>query len=442
MREVEVRCSRCDDHILTWDGKKVMLMQHEQVFLKDGVVLDEKNNEITDGDRRVLCNMCAKKQRLDFRLPSPENIIPRPEGTIKRGSKKFSDWINKQLVEGRREFRFPKPVFEMAMELFPINKGNCKRIDNVKSPQGRKLSVYEWPRGDKIMRLTFLEEPEVAKLGLDNVVLDKYGVPFLLLLSCLVGEQRSREVVTSLPFLQKIVSSQKKAMGGRLRQEIEKLYESLAASFYRLTDRKTGRRLWQGHFVDLGPEGVGDDPMRILVSENWIQTWGEFYLSSPTSAILDPKLPRYIREFAKSLMEQRGKPLAHTTVEHLLEPSYSATSIRKMGYKRKWKLVVVAINWIIDNGLVTWERDRYKRIVAKIRVSKERTHSVYETTERDYPKIDDPHWPWKRLDEWVILLKPRARGEARRGKKFNAGGEYGTRGGYWVGKSEKSSTGR
>jgi len=448
MSKVEVRCDRCDDHILTWEGGKVILMQHEHIEVKDGTVLDEKGNEIIDGDRRVLCGSCTNKQRLDFRLPSPENIVPRPEEMIKKGSKKFSDWINKQLVDGRREFRFPKKVVELAMELFPINHGDCKRIDNVTSPQGRELNVYEWPRGDKIIRMTFLEEPETAKLGVNDIVKDKYGVSFLLLFACLVGEQGSREIVTSLPFLQKIVSGKKKAIGGWQRQEIERLCESLAASSWRVTDRNTGRRLWQGYFIELGPEGVDDDPLRILVSEKWQETWGQFYLSSPTSAFLDPKLPRYIRVFAKSLMEQRGKPLANITVEHLIEPSYSPRSMRYMSSERIWKLALKGLDWVIYNGLTTWERDEFKQVIAKIKAKgvdgKWRTNLVYKPTprewpdetdpKRDYPDIGDPQWDWSTVRKWVIFCKPRARGEARKGKKFNAMGKYGTRGGYWLGK--------
>ncbi len=431
----EVRCSRCDNHlcVLYLGSDKIVLMQYPtiQIDMKDGKPLDGKildmnDNEITDG-KRIKCQKCTKLNELEFGF-AIENAIPRPLDRDKLDTKKSMKWMNQQMLLGRREPKFPVELAIVGNEIFPYYGPKIKLVDEVLSPQGRRMPVYKYETKNYEVEVTFIERPEIAKLE-DAVPKGKCVWPLMMLLLWIALEQRTKVVTVGVYGIQKFLS---KKLGGSRYKQIHSLLQSFGHSSYKIFNKKN-RDEWElGNFVQKIVPLKKDKAVRIYLNELWLKDFGKLmndergeYLSFPNTNILKLDIPCLFRSFGIWLARQKGKNRANIKVKNLLRMGYSYTKIARMTIKERWETVGQCLAWAHKNEflrLVTDKdiRDKTSKVAVSLMVKVK--HKIGEWHTKRWVELEDKQWDWSMLNDWVIYLYPRRRGVKRKGKKLTEPG--------------------
>lgn len=390
----EVRCKRCGALLCRIYPEKTMLMQYSKIS-SDGVkVWDMNNNEVAGGSM-IKCRFCTQRNELGFEVENP--LPTSPQELNERRSPELARWLNKQLINHRREPKFPLQLVNVGIEIFPYSSPQVRKIrvvDEGMTKKGRRITEYEFETKDSVIRPLIIEEPGVV------MAQGKYSWPLAMLLSWLALEHRTTRITATLPELVKLLSYEKENQRGWKSEVIEDLLTSLHQSSYKIIDKKTGKTKVLGHMVNrLEFEG---GRIEIDVSKDWVKDCLKMindeqgkYLSFPNRAILGG-VSLMQRNFAISLSKQKGKGRANFKIKTLLEMGYKDETIDRMTIDAKIKAVREVLDWAVNNGLL-----RSKIIKGK---------------EVWWSSITEDNGKERKVNDWVVICYPRGRGEKREGK--------------------------
>jgi len=414
----EIRCSRCDDHMFTWDGEKVVLMQHSLIQRQKGKILDVDNNEITDG-KVMKCDRCTLRQNVnEF---SVEDVVGRPVEREKLETKKSMKWMQNQMMLDRREPKISPSLVSIGNELWPFYK--VKIVDEGVTKQGIRIAVHEYETKNYKIRLTGIEEPgQVLAQKEDRRCLT-------ILLGWLVVEQRTEAISTTPYYLQKLLAI-KKPGGSRWKRVLDTL-KFLHHSYYEIADKKNRNKLILGHFIDRIERGVfgeDDTTLRIYVNKGWMEDSYKLindelgrYLGFPSKEIMKLGLSPLYRNFGFWLARQKGKDRANIGFGNLLRMGYSeSTMSTKLNPKKKWQIIKDCLIWAGNNGFY---KGKYHKGFSKV------VSGYFKVIDKNDQKLyvsdidkNDEKLNWSTIDDWVVFAYPRGKKEKREGIPLTLGG--------------------
>lgn len=418
MSEIEIRCRRCDDHILTRGDEKVILMQHPLVEIEEEMLFDQDSNEITDG-KIIKCHRCTLRMKLDDEF-SIKNVVPKPENIDKVESKKSRKWLQKQMMLGRRKPKISRALCEIQSEML-LGSVQVRIVDEGKTKKGAEIAVYEQETRNFILEIRTIKAPGA------NLLANRFTQVLMDLLAWSAIEQGTN-VLTETPYATLKLMGVKDPGGKRYRQVLD-TWSWIHDASYSLYDKKEGGEPIRGHFIDRIEPDKKTGAFRLYIDTGWIKDSyklvtkesGARYLYFPDKNIMSLELPLLHRNFGIWLATQRGQKVAHKRLGDVLKMGYADSTIaRKLKPQDKWEKVKACIMWAAKSGYYksAYTRKFGKEISGYFKVVGKNGREFTCLNPEDYSKQLD----WKSIADWVIFVFPVSRFDKRAGKKLTQPG--------------------
>lgn len=418
MSEIEIRCRRCDDHILTRGDEKVILMQHPVVEIEEEMLFDHDNNEITDG-KMIKCNRCTLRMKLPDEF-SIKDVVPKPENIDKVESKKSKKWLDKQKMLGRRKPKISRALCEIQSEMSP-DSVQVRIVDEGKTKKGAEIAVYEQETRNFILEIRTIKAPGA------NLLANRFTQALMGQLAWSAIEQGTN-VLTETPYATLKLMGVKDPGGRRYRQVID-TWNWIHDASYSLYDKIEGGEPIRGHFIDRIEPDKKTGVFRLYIDTGWLKDSyklvtrqpGARYLYFPDKNIMSLELPLLHRNFGIWLATQRGQKVAHKRFGDVLRMGYADSTIaRKLKAKDKWEKVKACVIWAGNSGYYksAYSRKFGQEIVGYFKVLGKNAEEITCLNPEDYSK----QLAWESIEDWVLFVLPYGRLDRRAGRKLTQPG--------------------
>lgn len=415
----KVRCKRCDDHILTFQTGKVILMQHPLVEIEEGMLFDQDNNEITDG-KMIKCHRCTLRTRLKGDEFSIKDAVPKPANIDKVESKKSKKWLDNQMMSGRRKPKISRVLCEVQSEISPGNV-QVRIVDEGKTKKGAEIAVYEQESRNVILEVRTIKAPGA------NPLASRFTQALMGQLAWSAIEQGTN-VLTETPYATLKLMGVKDPGGRRYRQVID-TWNWIHDASYSLYDKKEGGEPIRGHFIDRIEPDKKTGTFRLYIDTGWIKDSyklvtkesGARYLYFPDKNIMSLELPLLYRNFGIWLATQRGQKVAHKRLRDVLKMGYADSTIaRKLKPQDKWEKVKACVIWAGESGYykAVYMKNFGQKISGYFKVVGRNGREFTCLNPDDYGTQLD----WKLIEDWVLFVFPYGRLDRRAGKKLTQPG--------------------